>query len=89
MERAALEQVVATLPQKPGVYRFKDSAGEVIYVGKAVNLRNRVRSYFADHIPSTKVRNMALQIADLERAHVRSLSEPAGGRGRRGRPRPR
>ena len=35
------------LPTEPGVYLFKDKAGEVVYVGKALNLRNRVRSYFA------------------------------------------
>lgn len=34
------------LPQKPGVYLMKNEAGEIIYVGKAINLRNRVRQYF-------------------------------------------
>src|SRR6478672_6610111 len=43
---AVLEQKIATLPTGPGVYLMKDAAGEVIYVGKAVNLRSRVRSYF-------------------------------------------
>ncbi|HEX7166642.1 MAG TPA: exonuclease domain-containing protein, partial [Acidimicrobiales bacterium] len=38
---------VASLPRKPGVYLFKDGAGRVLYVGKAVDLRRRVRSYFA------------------------------------------
>ena len=36
---------VERLPGSPGVYRWKDKNGRVIYVGKAVNLRNRVRSY--------------------------------------------
>ena len=36
---------VETLPTTPGVYRWIDKNGKVIYVGKAVNLRNRVRSY--------------------------------------------
>lgn len=35
-----------TIPTKPGVYRFRDSYGRVIYVGKAKNLRNRLNSYF-------------------------------------------
>ena len=39
---------IATLPTAPGVYQFKNSAGEVIYVGKAKNLRARVRSYFLE-----------------------------------------
>ncbi len=43
---AALEEKIAELPAQPGVYVMKDRAGEVIYVGKAVNLRSRVRSYF-------------------------------------------
>ena len=37
-----------TVPESPGVYRFRDQAGRVIYVGKAKNLRNRLNSYFAD-----------------------------------------
>ncbi len=41
-----LEEKLATLPTSPGVYQFKNSSGRVIYVGKAKNLRNRVRSYF-------------------------------------------
>jgi len=41
-----LKEKLATLPDCPGVYMFKDSEGKVIYVGKASSLRNRVRSYF-------------------------------------------
>ena len=37
-----------TIPESPGVYRFRDPAGRVIYVGKAKTLRNRLNSYFAD-----------------------------------------
>jgi excinuclease ABC subunit C len=43
---AALAEKLASLPTSPGVYRFSNEAGTVIYVGKARNLRNRVRSYF-------------------------------------------
>ncbi|HEY0840100.1 MAG TPA: GIY-YIG nuclease family protein, partial [Vulgatibacter sp.] len=42
----ALRQKLDDLPVSPGVYLMKDRQGEIIYVGKAVNLRNRVRSYF-------------------------------------------
>ena len=41
-----LEEKIKTFPTKPGVYKMKDREGKVIYVGKAVNLRSRVRSYF-------------------------------------------
>lgn len=40
------KQLWQTLPQKPGVYLFKDTEGTILYVGKALNLRNRVSSYF-------------------------------------------
>ncbi|MGQ9553692.1 MAG: excinuclease ABC subunit UvrC [Anaerolineae bacterium] len=58
---------VAQFPTKPGVYLMKDAAGEVIYVGKAVNLRHRVRSYFqmsAGHAP--KVLRLVANVADVE-----------------------
>jgi excinuclease ABC subunit C len=41
-----LQGMVARLPTSPGVYLHKDASGKIIYVGKAKNLRNRVRSYF-------------------------------------------
>ncbi|MCL2575047.1 MAG: excinuclease ABC subunit UvrC [Defluviitaleaceae bacterium] len=47
------------LPQKPGVYMFIGSAEEIIYVGKAINLRSRVRSYFTEaNLIHTKIRNI-------------------------------
>ena len=41
-----IKGILGTLPDKPGCYIMKDKAGTIIYVGKAVNLKNRVRSYF-------------------------------------------
>jgi excinuclease ABC subunit C len=41
-------EIISSLPSAPGVYQFKDAAGRVIYVGKAKNLRARVRSYFLE-----------------------------------------
>jgi excinuclease ABC subunit C len=55
------------LPDKPGCYLMKDSQGKIIYVGKAVNLKHRVRSYFqssANHSP--KVLALVARIANLE-----------------------
>ncbi len=55
------------LPKTPGVYMHKDSLGEVIYVGKAVNLRNRVSSYFRNTSQADpKVRAMVSNIAEFE-----------------------
>ncbi|MEK6565673.1 MAG: GIY-YIG nuclease family protein, partial [Bacteroidota bacterium] len=42
-----LQEKLDSLPNKPGVYQFKNSEGKVIYVGKAQNLRARVRQYFS------------------------------------------
>ena len=41
-----LEEKLQNLPDDPGVYLMKDTRGHIIYVGKAVSLKNRVRSYF-------------------------------------------
>lgn len=62
-----IQQALAVLPDKPGVYLMHDAHGKVIYVGKAVVLKNRVRSYFrnlASHTP--KVRAMVEKIAEFE-----------------------
>jgi excinuclease ABC subunit C len=54
-------------PSKPGCYLMKDEAGVVIYIGKAINLRNRVRSYFQTSSNlSTKVAEMVSHVADIE-----------------------
>jgi excinuclease ABC subunit C len=52
-----LKARVAELPAKPGIYFFKNAAGEVVYIGKARSLRDRVRSYFLTN-PDVKVRNI-------------------------------
>lgn len=46
----ALNDIRSTTPNKPGIYLFKDDRGEVLYVGKAINLKNRVSSYFSKKI---------------------------------------
>lgn len=56
-----------TLPKDPGVYLFKNALGEVIYVGKAAILKNRVRSYFAKRLPHDyKTQVLIREIADLD-----------------------
>src|SRR5258708_4535461 len=57
----------AQLPESPGVYLFKDAGGAVLYVGKARNLRSRVRSYFLEsRWIDAKTGSLAREIADLE-----------------------
>ena len=73
---SALESKLAHLPDQPGVYLFKDKAGDVLYIGKAAVLADRVRSYFlksADHSPKTSL--LVSQIADLETMVTRSELE--------------
>ena len=62
-----LETILSSLPETPGCYLMKDESGKIIYVGKAINLKNRVRSYFQksnDH--SYKTRRMVENIRDIE-----------------------
>jgi len=62
-----LAEKLAHLPGKPGVYLMKDEQGRIIYVGKAIVLQNRVRSYFqASRNHSPKVLAMVARIVDLE-----------------------
>jgi excinuclease ABC subunit C len=62
----SLQQKLDTLPLKPGCYLFKDTTGKIIYVGKAISLRNRVRSYFHESVDSHKTRELVRRIADLD-----------------------
>ena len=75
-DKISLKEQVAMLPMSPGCYLFENSKGEVIYVGKAKHLRNRVRSYFVesrDH--SAKVRVMVRQIASMRHIVVDSETD--------------
>jgi excinuclease ABC subunit C len=62
-----LQGILDTLPTKPGCYLMKNADGKIIYVGKAINLRNRVRSYFHnDSSHDNKTRRLVREIADIE-----------------------
>lgn len=62
-----LAEKVAGLPKSSGVYQYRNAAGDVIYVGKAKNLRNRVRSYFQQGRPvDAKTKALVRHIADVE-----------------------
>ena len=60
-----LKARAAELPAKPGIYFFKSASGEVVYIGKARSLRDRVRSYFLAN-PDIKVRNILRETADID-----------------------
>lgn len=72
-----LEEKLDALPNQPGVYLMKDRSGRIIYVGKAVNLRNRVRSYFNRGSSDSRafVQLLDRVLGDLETVVVRTEKE--------------
>ena len=73
-----LASALARLPDKPGVYLMKDARGDVVYVGKAQSLRNRVRSYWQKQAPGGEVhriRSVIDRVADVEVTQTDSVSE--------------
>jgi excinuclease ABC subunit C len=67
LAREKLDAVLAGVPRKAGCYLMKDASGEVLYVGKAVNLLNRVRSYFhASAMQHPKTAELVAKIRDVE-----------------------
>ncbi len=68
-------EFVASLPTRPGVYRMLDAAGEILYVGKAKNLKSRVASYFRPDQLAPKVAAMVRQVCGCEITVVNSDTE--------------
>jgi excinuclease ABC subunit C len=74
-----LQATLKNLPNRPGVYLMRDDRGEVVYVGKAQSLRNRVRSYWQKQaiapLEGHRIRNVVDRIADVEYTITDSVSE--------------
>jgi len=67
MIRLDLQEKLKALPTKPGVYLYRNKNNKVIYIGKAINLKQRVRSYFHDSAQhNAKTRHLVRDIADIE-----------------------
>lgn len=73
--RADLESKIRLLPTNPGVYVMLGQDGEIIYVGKAKNLKNRVTQYFYDNVKTEKVMAMVSNIADFYYIITRSEAD--------------
>ncbi len=70
-----IRAILATLPNLPGVYKMIGSAGELLYVGKAKNLKNRVTTYFAKTVEHPKTRALVARIRHIETLITRSETE--------------
>lgn len=66
MKSSYIEEQIKNLPDKPGVYIMKDENETIIYVGKAISLKNRVRQYFRDSASDPKVIAMVAKIKEFE-----------------------
>src|SRR3990167_6804995 len=70
-----MHDYVKTLTEEPGVYRMKNAEGQVIYIGKAANLKKRVASNFNQHDKSAKTRALVSQIPSIDLSITRSKTE--------------
>jgi excinuclease ABC subunit C len=66
VEKTSLKSVIKTLPNKPGVYQYYNDGDEILYVGKAKNLKKRVSSYFTKNHENGKTAILVKQIADIK-----------------------
>jgi len=75
MPKNSVSDILKNLTKSPGVYKFLDSSNNVIYIGKAKNLRNRVRSYFTGKKSDEKTRSLVSNINDISVILVETESD--------------
>ena len=75
MPKNTISDILNNLTKSPGVYKFLDDSDNVIYIGKAKNLRNRVRSYFTGKKPDEKTRSLVTNIKDISIILVETESD--------------
>ena len=75
MPKNSIPDILKNLTKSPGVYKFLDDSSNVIYVGKAKNLRNRVRSYFTGKKSDEKTRSLISNIKDISVILVETESD--------------
>lgn len=73
--QAKIQQILSHMSILPGIYKMLGAEGELLYVGKAKNLKNRVASYFLKNIEHPKTRALVARIVDIETIVVRSETE--------------
>lgn len=66
MTAQEFQQIAHTIPHHPGIYKYYDTGGDLLYVGKAKDLRKRVGSYFNKNYPNFKTRELVLRIRKIE-----------------------
>ncbi|MBT8262218.1 MAG: excinuclease ABC subunit UvrC [Bacteroidia bacterium] len=66
MAEASVKLQISTLPESPGVYQYYDKDGKLLYVGKAINLKKRVASYFTKQHDNARTRLLVKKIADIK-----------------------
>lgn len=72
MSPEEFQQIAPSIPAQPGIYKYFDAAGELLYVGKAKHLRKRVSSYFSKTLTNYKTHELVLRIARIEFTIVNS-----------------
>src|SRR4028118_603336 len=72
MTNAEFQNIASTLPALPGIYKYYDAAGQLLYVGKAKNIRKRVSSYFNKTLASYKTHELVKRIKKIETTIVNS-----------------
>ncbi len=61
-----IKEIIKDIPKKPGIYMMKDKESNIIYVGKAISLRNRVSQYFNKNVKTARIEKMTTLVHDIE-----------------------